>query len=962
MSRINIPTLVLFLVLLAIIDVQCQRAENFTRSFSLLVTSKSKMLTAMKSIKANVDQYESVQRYIQALEDLERNVKEFLNAKMPSFMSGKDDLPKVNDAVDIYLKSLKLGFDSNYEFKNVLNFWETVAVNINSKVSNGDVSDFVFLGYCNALLSFPSSVTDISSIDVCKSSLSCVQKKKTYIKNLSVDYKNTCTDDKKCRIDEALPLMAIILWYEVDFIILQKVCHYKCSTGKCNNNVDVLREIRLSIAYANIHPKYFVPSWNTFFSDFLAKKGFTEIELALSVIEKHLKHFETAHLSCTTLKYDQACPYSDILENYKRMKGDTLKKNKKRLVKDLRLYAQMDHAKMIEVQKDGLSQLEVLASIKVLDGNVKEYVSGIANYLQGVAKFDEGIANADVAFIKGQLDMYEKQTSVVQEQMLKKLKRAMGLMMGVLTTNLAEKITQLAFLVVKQANPFKAIFSGPDLEQINEKLGEVADATSQIVKGSTLMKSLTELTQDSLKLYKGFNENKDQLSSLETVVNKIKNGQSSNIGKDSTTFIEQYNSYTPKVSRSEIAKNNALWSAFKEATCALLEGEVGIGGAVPKSIAGSELICERLEGVMAQFFTLREDIFNFQFQLVESVTSVIRANIKQRLAKEIIKKGNDLPGAELILSYFVIHGKLQAVSSLYCDVLEYKNQGNSVAACKKINRFFTKANLDFLISYKDTSPYTQVEVEAFIPTRASFPGDTGYINLAALGRGEDVIFKIPANDSWLQNYKWLLAESPFVPFVEDLEVYFPHTAMAGGVLTTTQVKISSIAGNSFSTKNTDESIQYMLPSSHGSFRNVYEEGYHHCSNEIENPYSLCNNLPKICDTSQTIASYSIRPTVLSTWKIRLIIQQGSKEVTWYAPSPATHLLIRAKAKLRIPTHATKQGPSPLFSPLSINNYCCAGNKYRKSPYIPSCQPCPGKSKSRYRGLYCEIASTKLLIN
>jgi hypothetical protein len=74
-----------------------------------------------------------------------------------------------------------------------------------------------------------------------------------------------------------------------------------------------------------------------------------------------------------------------------------------------------------------------------------------------------------------------------------------------------------------------------------------------------------------------------------------------------------------------LARNSALWSAFKDKACNLLEGddiEINVGQTTTEVM----LICENLEGTLAEFFTLRESIFDFQFDLVDALTKVIRGN------------------------------------------------------------------------------------------------------------------------------------------------------------------------------------------------------------------------------------------------------------------------------------------------------------------------------------------------
>ena len=44
-----------------------------------------------------------------------------------------------------------------------------------------------------------------------------------------------------------------------------------------------------------------------------------------------------------------------------------------------------------------------------------------------------------------------------------------------------------------------------------------------------------------------------------------------------------------------MARNIALWGAFKDSTCDLLNGAEGIGASVGKGVANGFLLCENLE-------------------------------------------------------------------------------------------------------------------------------------------------------------------------------------------------------------------------------------------------------------------------------------------------------------------------------------------------------------------------------
>ncbi|KAK3748545.1 hypothetical protein QZH41_001373 [Actinostola sp. cb2023] len=313
------------------------------------------------------------------------------------------------------------------------------------------------------------------------------------------------------------------------------------------------------IMYAKSLPSYWAETWKTFFFfDAVTVQAFTNTRVTLSMVKEKASDFEFAAKQCSVIKSPKACSNSALLEQYKLLKDMQYNKNKDVKLKDLRKHSQMDYAQMMKLQKDNLQQLQLLGGIKKLDDNLQASVSGISKYFEGLAKFDQGIATADAGFLKGELDKYETSLKTVESKLKKDINEAMRLMGAVLAANLLMEIAKLVALVATNSNPLKLIFAGPDISDIMDQTGKVADATSNLVKGAALIVALDDLTQHSLKLRAAFGANTIQITSLQSIANKIRNGQSNDIGKDADKFVDEYGSYTPQTDRATLAKNDAL--------------------------------------------------------------------------------------------------------------------------------------------------------------------------------------------------------------------------------------------------------------------------------------------------------------------------------------------------------------------------------------------------------------------
>ena len=141
-----------------------------------------------------------------------------------------------------------------------------------------------------------------------------------------------------------------------------------------------------------------------------------------------------------------------------------------------------------------------------------------------------------------------------------------------------------------------------------------------------------------------------------------------------------------------------------------------------------------------------------------------------------------------------------------------------------------------------------------------------------------------------------------VPFVQSFKLYLPLKEYKTGSdkeYSRTRVVLTSVAGSSFT--ETGE-VVYNVPLADSNYVTTYTEGFHRCPNgkETSNPYSLCDNLPTICDTSTRVTPKPevLMPTILSTWKISFTKGSGGEDLTWNAPNATTNLLIIGKVKLR----------------------------------------------------------------
>ena len=793
-------------------------------------------------------------------------------------------------------------------------------------------------------------VPSISVRDVCPTVSECSR-------SFHSSTANACKEDNSCDIVRGIPLMVGLFLYKASFAFVDKFCSGRCSGDSGCNMEDefasIVKQVDLLRAFITMIPEN---PFDAFYRDAITRRAYSELEPAMQIISENDDKFSVANVACNEIEAQPACRVMNFYPNYmvlKKMKEERLHP---RDTRDLTRHENVDHAKLIELKRAALRHTQLLSAIEDLNANLETQVRGIASYFRGIASFDQGIANADVVYIKDSLTTFNSKFATLSQKLNEDVTAAMMAMNTVLALQLIEETIALVAKVAQEANPIKAVFTGVDQEGVREQAVAVAEAAADLFHAITLFANLDELATDTTTIATDLHDNQNQITSLTALVDKIKNNQADDIDDDAETFIQQYAGYTPKVDRSRLAQNTALWGAFTESTCNLLNGVEGIGSSVGKGVANGLLLCERLEGTIAEFDALRENIFEFQFDLVDSLARVVRGNVAKKLADSIQDQEQDMFRADQLLGGFLMtQVHLQSHAWLYCDKLEYKNEGQRVQPCSPESGLFTDSELDNLEAFTDHQTYVSVERTVYIPSKPQYSGDLGFINIYALAKEKTASFRLPLDLTWLYKFHWNLIGESHAPYVEDFQLFLLKKEYNTEIKTSTRLEVSADKETgSYISADQASSVLYKLPEKQTSYVTTYEEGFRSstCSNEIPNPYSLCNNLPNICHTSTNVPGDSLLPTTLSRWRISYTVQSGEEEVDWLAPcNSATDLKFIAKVKLRM-LHRIRSSET-LARTADQPNVCCQGNTYRSSLVSTECEDCPRESTSRLGGYYCE---------
>lgn len=824
---------------------------------------------------------------------------------------------------------------------------------------------FDIKGACDLIEVQPRNLPTLSVKDVCPTRYKCAPS----IFNSS---DNACGQNNECDINKAIPLMIGVFFYKVSFAVFNRFCREKCTDGGCKLTTEdfssITKQVELMKAFKSLPPDDPFAT-NKFFQTAISKQAYYEIAAAMEIIGKNEQHFKKIELNIASFACEEnisqpACHVARVYPHYlllKKMKEKRLDPGHTGDTRDLTLYQNVDHAKIIELKKETIKHNELLSAVNQLDKNLETQVRGIASYFKGVASFDQDIADADVIFIKDKLEEFDGEYKRLKTKVNSDMRDIKNLTLGLVITELVENTVALVAKMAEESNPIAAIFTGVDSKGIRDAAKDVAKAAANVRTAEALASAMEGLANDTEEIGTCLHNNQNQIKSMKSLVDKIKRNEADDIGDDAETFITEYSNYTPKVAGHRMAQNIAKWGAFKGSFCDLINGAEGVVASGAKAaIANGILYCENLEASIAEFGALRENIFDFQFEMVDSLARVMRGNVAKKLADSIQGQEDDIFKADQLLGGFLMSQQfMQSHAWLYCDKLEYKNEGQRVQACSPRTGLFTNHDLDNLVAFK-TEYQTQMSVvrTVHIPTKPQYEGDLGFINIQRFASEKKASFRLPRNVTWLYKFDWSLIGESQAPYVENFQLFLPnreYNTGSGKKKRSTRIVVTAdTQAGSYFTTNVNSPVLYKLPEMQTSYVTVYQEGYRSstCPQEIPNPYSLCNNLPNICLTSTNEAGDSLLPTTLSTWKVTYSVQSGEEVVKWLAPANVTtNLNLIAKIKLRMP----KVSANPLTEIANdqLTDLCCEGNTYRASLVDSVCTDCPSGSTSKLGGYYCE---------
>ena len=514
------------------------------------------------------------------------------------------------------------------------------------------------------------------------------------------------------------------------------------------------------------------------------------------------------------------------------------------------------------------TKLELQTSLEKFTREIKKYFEAsigsrfthLRDYFTKVSSFDSEIARADTVFITGKLDEFKNTATELQ----KKLEYD--------TSKLQEEGT-----IIKSIDAtfkwLKAIGSGisaimgamvgdvDGFADTADRIDDAARTTLEAVKGGAIRKQITIATDMFRIIGEGFQRNRVHLDNTKKIVTKLEAEETSsdefkNIREG---FLKSYNDYTPQVSEAQIAELDAAWNAVVDNLETLIDSVE-----TKEAIAGATYIFVenhlfKLKIAVPQLTQTLSNRFDYQFELMDSLTAVVRAYTSMHAAKDLEQGFQDLERqlaesaeAQLALeqmalsTYVISQFHLLLILSQYCNYVTYVNAGIESYQCTNALTTMDTNHIDEALSY-NPPPCDLVKVDLKIPTSNS--GRVDSINLNQLNSGEPVAFQIP-NFEWLKlNGQVSSRDEGSALFVKLFEVYLITN---DNYRLSKNLRVEVTPAGPAPIYPVSGQVKYELrPRSRTHYVFEYKENHRgNCESE-KNPYLVCSPGPKgICVQSR----------------------------------------------------------------------------------------------------------------
>jgi len=597
-----------------------------------------------------------------------------------------------------------------------------------------------------------------------------------------------------------------------------------------------------------------------------------------------------------------------------------------------------------------------------LTKTVNERFKGLRTYFEKVESFNREKAAADIGYINGRLSKYTNNINSLSTTLGGKLNKIIELAIAAVSLEIAEDTIQVGLAAAVLMNPLEKLFGGSSAGDFIDRSAKLASTLTRVGELVRMSKTFGELKDKTISISDRFRENSEFLENIRVLITS--EGQDKSTTDFETrkqTFLTDYGCYDPKVEKPELTGMTTTWENLIDAACDVITDQSTALAQTTVAWARSSGLCSKTKVLAQEMIATYEEIYDFQFELVEAMATYMRAETSLDAAASITasyeESSTQGEGESAVqdlkiltmVSFISYKTNIWQITEAYCDILEYKEGGARPSVCQGVN-----TNIANLVAHVSPS-CRNVEQYQDVPTTSE--NDQAFMNMTELYSGKHVIFKIP-NGQWLVDEGWISQQDKEAAiFVKKFEVYVPTVSV-----TERRVRVQAAITGMNQLALPDGKSYAIVPERNFIFEYLEGHGAQPCRKESEalsNPYGA--DLPKICPVNvdenncqELLEKTPLFPSVYSQWKVSLLGYEAA-----IVPDPATVLNLKVGMRLCILNRSSIQAKKTKVKKFKDkvkkkhrDRISCPNGQYWAS-VSSACTPCPKGSKSALDGYYCE---------
>ena len=413
---------------------------------------------------------------------------------------------------------------------------------------------------------------------------------------------------------------------------------------------------------------------------------------------------------------------------------------------------------VVENQETALQELSQWVTSEV-SKTVNERFNGLRTYFTKVETFNREKANADVEFINGRLNKYKSNIETLSTELGNQVGTLIDYAIAAVSVELVEDTAQCVLAAAVLMNPVEKLFGGSSAGDYIDRMAKLADTLTLVGEILSRGKIFNKLVNDAKDIRKRLNNNAHFLEDVRIILDGIQKGTSADdFASIKQKFLDDYKVYDPQVEKPELSAMTGKWEEMIEGTCqVILECTTNLC-AGPKAIVRRQVLCPKAKAKAQEMIATYEEIYDFQFELIESMATYMRAAVSLDAASSITGDYDALTSeAEVdanavndlktltIVSYISYKINIWRIVEDYCNILEYQRGGTRPSVCNGVNTEIASLASFVIPPCREVHDYREVPIAS--------KGNLAFMSLGDLYAGKPVTFQIP-DSQWLVDNGW----------------------------------------------------------------------------------------------------------------------------------------------------------------------------------------------------------------